>query len=112
MTKTQRIAQFRACVKNVSVATTIGLLICSLAAIGLFVASFIVPPTGEIHSSVLAAGGWIFAFAALFELREAIKEGLGFKITHGQTTVEVKDQDGPGNPEERTEITDDNGDIQ
>ena len=112
MTKTQRIAQFRACVKNVSVATTIGLLICSLAAIGLFVASFIVPPTGEIHSSVLAAGGWIFAFAALFELREAIKEGLGFKITHGQTTVEVKDQDGPGNPEERTESTDDNGDIQ
>lgn len=112
MTKTQRIAQFRACVKNVSVVTTIGLLICTLAAIGLFVASFIVPPTGEIHSSVLAAGGWIFALAALWELREAIKEGLGFKITHGQTTVEVKDQDGPGDPEERTEITDDNGDIQ
>ena len=100
MTKTQRIAQFRACVKNVSVVTTIGLLFCTLAAIGLFVASFVVPPTGEIHSSVLAAGGWIFALAALWELREAIREGLGFKITHGQTTVEVKDQDGAEDLEE------------
>lgn len=106
MTRTQRIAQFRACVKKVSVMTTLGLLICTLAAIGLFVASFTVPPTGEIHSSVLAAGGWIFAFAALFELREAIKEGLGFKITHGQTTVEVKDQDGPDAPEETTITSD------
>ena len=106
MTRTQRIAQFRACVKNVSIATTIGLLICTLAAIGLFVASFIVPPTGAIHSSVLAAGGWIFAFAALFELREAIQEGLGFKITHGQTTVEVKDQDGPDTQHETIERED------
>lgn len=105
MTRTQRLAQFRACVKKVSVMTTLSLLICSLAAIGLFVASFIVPPTGEIHSSVLAAGGWIFAFAALFELREAIHEGLGFKITHGQTTVEVKDTDGKpsGNESANTE---------
>lgn len=111
MTKTQRIAQFRACVKNVSVVTTIGLLICTLATIGLFVASFIVPPTGEIHSSVLAAGGWISALATLWELREAIREGLGFKITHGQTTVEVKDQDGAGAPEETTITTDNDEEV-
>ena len=60
---------------------------------------------------MLAAGGWIFAFAALFELREAIKEGLGFKITHGQTTVEVKDQDGPDAPEETTITTEDDEEV-
>lgn len=99
----QRLAHFRAFTKKVSVSTTVGLITCTAAAIGLFVASFIVPPTGEIHASVLAAGGWLFAFAALFELREAIKEGLGFKVTHGNTTVEVKDQDGPGAPQEEND---------
>ena len=37
------------------------------------------------------------------EAREAILEGFGIKLTHGSTTVEVKDQDGkpePGNEEE------------
>ena len=94
--KTERLARFRAFAKKVSTTTTIGLLGCTAAAIGLFVASFIVPPTGEIHGSVLKAAGWLFSFAALFELREAIKEGLGFKVTHGNTSVEVRDQDGPG----------------
>ena len=36
----------------------------------------------------------MFAFATLFEVREAIREGLGVKLTHGDTTVEVRDLDG------------------
>jgi hypothetical protein len=36
----------------------------------------------------------MFAFASLFELREAIREGLGVKLTHGDTTIEVHDLDG------------------
>lgn len=31
---------------------------------------------------------------ALLEAREAIIEGLGVKLTHGQTTIEVHDLDG------------------
>ena len=97
--------------RNVKASTTIAMWVCLLAAIGLYVASFLVPPMGEIHPSVLKAGSWIFAFAGLAELREAVQEGLGFKLTHGDTTVVVQDLDNkpappppPANPEEETQI--------
>lgn len=97
--------------RNVKASTTIAMWVCLLAAIGLYVASFLVPPMGEIHPSVLKAGSWIFAFAGLAELREAVQEGLGFKLTHGDTTVVVQDLDSkpappppPANPEEETQI--------
>ncbi|MBO5496497.1 MAG: hypothetical protein J5967_03765 [Oscillospiraceae bacterium] len=74
--------------------TTVGLWVCTIISIGLFVASFCVPPMGEISPSVLKAGSLIFAFAALFLIREAIVEGLGVRLTHGDTVIEVKDLDG------------------
>ena len=89
-----KLARLRAMARNVRTSTTILLWVFSLSAIGLFTASFIVPPMGEIDPSVLKAGGIIFAFASLAEAREAIIEGLGVKVTHGSTTIEVKDQDG------------------
>lgn len=104
-----KLARLRAMARNVRTSTTILLWVFSLSAIGLFTASFIVPPMGEIDPSVLKAGGIIFAFAALAEAREAIIEGLGVKVTHGSTTIEVKDQDGKdgqdpeGGEEEETE---------
>lgn len=58
-------------------------------ALALIIASFIVPPTGVIDGSVLAAVGEIFAFAALGTLLKAIDKGLDAKVTHGQTTVTV-----------------------
>jgi predicted amino acid dehydrogenase len=107
----RRLARFRAMTRNVKTSTTIALWVCLLAAIGLYVASFLVPPMGEIHPSVLKAGSWIFAFAGLAELREAVQEGLGFKLTHGDTTVVVQDLDSkpappppPADPEEETQI--------
>ena len=95
ITREQRIARFREETRNISKTTTILLWIFGLATIGLFTASFIVPPTGEIHASVLRAAALLFAFATLAEAREAIREGLGVKLTHGQTTVEIHDLDGP-----------------
>lgn len=100
-----KLARLRAMARNVRTSTTVLLWVFSLTAIGLFVASFLVPPMGEIDPSVLKAGGIIFAFAALAEAREAIIEGLGVKVTHGSTTIEVKDQDGqpaadPGDAED------------
>ena len=94
MDQKRRLVRFRALTRNVSTSTTVGLWICMVTSLCLFVASLFIPPQGEIHPSVLQAVGWIFAFAALFELREAIREGLGFKLTHGKTVVEVKDLDG------------------
>lgn len=80
--------------KNISLQTTILLWLFALTSIGLFIASFIVPPRGTIDPSVLKAVSLLFAFATLAEAREAIREGLGVKLTHGQTTIEVHDLDG------------------
>ena len=96
------LARLRAMSRNVRTSTTVGIWVCTLSAIGLLVASFIVPPMGEIPPSVLKAGSLIFAFAALIEVREAITEGLGVKLTHGQTTVEVRDTDGKTDTEIQT----------
>lgn len=92
-TREQRIDRFRKETRNVSKTTTILLWIFGIATIALFTASFIVPPAGEIHASVLRAAALLFAFATLAEAREAIREGLGVKLTHGQTTVEIHDLD-------------------
>lgn len=107
-TQRRTIARIRAMTRNVRTSTTVGIWVCTVSAIGLLVASFIVPPMGEISPSVLKAGSLIFAFAALIEVREAITEGLGVKLTHGQTTVEVRDTDGDPDTEPQTEDEDGN----
>lgn len=89
-----RLSKLRVMTRRIRTSTTVALWVCILCSIGLFIASFCVPPLGEISPSVLKAGGEIFAFAALVMLREAIMEGLGVKLTHGQTTIEVHDLDG------------------
>ena len=102
MNKEQRIARFRAETKNISKTTTLLLWIFGLTTIALLIASFCVPPTGFIDPSVLKGAAVLFAFATLAEAREAIREGLGVKLTHGQTTIEVHDLDGD-NPEIKIE---------
>lgn len=96
-TRAERIERFRAETRNVTKTTTILLWLFGLTTIALFVASFVVPPTGVIDPSILKAAAFLFAFATLAEAREAIREGLGVKLTHGHTTIEVHDLDGqPG----------------
>ena len=84
----------RQMVKNVSKTTSTLLGCLTFVTVGLLVASFLVPPTGVIDPSVLKAAGEIFAFGTLWVVREAIKEGLSVKATHGNTTIEVgKDEE-------------------
>ena len=80
--------------KRVSISTTIALWICLGMTIAMFALSLFMPPRGVIDPSVFKAASYMFAFATLFELREAIREGLGVKLTHGDTIVEVHDLDG------------------
>lgn len=94
LTREQRIAKFRKETQNVTKTTTILLWVFSLSTIALFVASFLVPPKGVIDPTVLRAATVIFGFATLLEVREAIREGLGVKLTHGDTVIEVHDLDG------------------
>lgn len=68
--------------------------IFSGVAMGLIIASFIVPPTGVIDPSVLAATGEIFAFAALGAVIKAIDKGVDAKVQRGNTTLVVGDLNG------------------
>lgn len=61
----------------------------SVVAVGLLIASFIVPPTGVIDPSVLAATGILFAFAALYIVMIAVDKGVPASISHNNTTVTV-----------------------
>ena len=104
MTRTQRhLAQFRAITRRVRTSTTIALWSLTIISAGLLIASFIVPPTGVIDPSVLRGAGMLFGFAALFVAREAFLEGMGIKLTHGETTIEIKDQDGKDETTDCTE---------
>lgn len=80
--------------RRVRVSTSVALWVCTLASIGLFIGSFLVPPLGAVDPSILKAGAELFAFAALFVAREAIIEGLGIRVTHGDTSLEIRDPDG------------------
>lgn len=78
--------------------------ILSLIAIGLIIASFIVPPTGVIDPSVLAGTGEIFAFAALGSVYKAMDKDKGITLAHGDTSItidgkkyKIQEQDGDDN---------------
>ena len=94
----QAFREFRAMTHRVSRSTTIALWVCLTTTIGLFVFSALMPPQGAADPSIIKCAGYIFAFATLFVVREAIREGLGVKMTHGDTTIQVGDLDGKEDP--------------
>lgn len=103
----QQVNEFRAITRRVSVSTTVALWLCLSMTIALFIASFVTPPKWIIDQSIFKAAGYLFGFATLFEVREAIREGLGVKLTHGETTVEIHDMDGEPEKFEENEIEQD-----
>jgi len=65
----------------------------SIASVALIVTGLLMPPMGIIDGSVLTAVGELFAFAALATAWHAIDKGIDAKITHGQTTVNLTNDD-------------------
>ena len=96
----QSVQEFRAITKRVSTSTTIALWACLGMTILMFAVSFFIPPKGVIDGSIFKAAGFLFGFATLFEAREAIREGLGVRLTHGDTSIEIRDTDGEGEGDE------------
>lgn len=78
-----------------NVCTRLKIIAAILAAVAvvLIVVSFFVPPLGIIDGSVLAAIGELFAFASLFMIWESIDRGMDAKITHGETKIELSNDD-------------------
>ena len=79
--------------KIVEKSNVFNILILSIyaTAIGLIVASFVLPPPGVIDESVLAAGGELFGFAGLLVIIDAIAHGRHAKFTKDQkgTSIDV-----------------------
>ena len=94
MTVEQSMREFRVITKRVSTSTTIALWVCLLTTIALFITSALVPPKGVIDPSMFKAAGYLVGSATLIVIREAIREGLGVKLTHGNSSLEIKDTDG------------------
>lgn len=62
-----------------------------VTSIGLIIASFLVPPTGVIDGSVLAAVGELAGFGALGALIKAMDMGVDARVKHKDTEVTVGD---------------------
>ena len=73
--------------------TRIAFYCITAAAVALLIASFVVPPTGVIDSSVLAAAGELFAFASLTIILIAIDKGIDAKVQHNNTTITIDGKD-------------------
>lgn len=99
----EAVREFKEMTNRVSTITSIALMVCLGTTIALFVLSAIIPPVGTIDPSMFRAAGYMTGFATIFVLREAIREGLGVKLTHGDTTIEIKDTDGKLENENETE---------
>lgn len=68
-------------------------ILLSLASVALIVAGLIMPPMGVIDGSVLTAVGEFIGLKALTLAWHAVDKGIDAKVTHGQTTIDVINDD-------------------
>ena len=66
-------------------------LVCLISSVGLLVASFILPPAGVIHPSVLQAIGELFFYPALAAGMYALRLGRSAKVKIGKADVTLGD---------------------
>lgn len=67
--------------------------VCLILAAALFIGGFFCPPIGEIHPSVLKAGGILVAMQALGIAGQNLANGKGVTFSHGETEVTVGDEE-------------------
>lgn len=65
-----------------------------LISIALIVTAFFIPPQAVVDGSVVACVGELFGFAALGTVIEGIEKGRSVRISKGDTTMSLNDNDG------------------
>lgn len=65
------------------------LKVLTFVSIGLIIASFIVPPTGIIDPSVLAATGELAGFGAIWEFNKAMNKNIDAKVKIKEIELEL-----------------------
>lgn len=66
-------------------------IITLTTSIVLAVIGFFCPPQGVIDGSVLLACSIFLGFASLAEVRALVDDGKSAKFTHGDTSIEISD---------------------
>lgn len=61
----------------------------AITSILLIVVSFLIPPTGVVDASVLAAVGELFGFASLGTVIKSIDKGVDARLSKGDISVEI-----------------------
>lgn len=61
----------------------------TISSVILIAVSFVIPPIGEINSSVLAAVGELEIFGVLWIIYRAIEKGTGAHLSKGNITVDI-----------------------
>lgn len=62
-----------------NIITLVGEVVTAIVALGLLIASFVLPPTGVIDNSVLQAVGEILIFPVVWMIPDAIRAGRKVK---------------------------------
>ena len=70
----------------------------------LIVLSFFIPPLAIVDSSVLAATGELFGFAALGAVVHSIDKGKTASVSHGETTLTIGEKEEQHGTEVEEEI--------
>lgn len=67
------------------------IVILALTAIStlLIIIGMIIPPIGVVDGSILVGIGELFAFGLLWEIPEYLKAKKDIKVTKGDTTIEI-----------------------
>ena len=84
-------------VKNLFIGIPWYIYLILICVFGLFVASFVIPPLGIIHPSVLQAGAIILGFCWLFyvsaNIPTFIQRGAKIKASYGNANITIEDND-------------------
>lgn len=67
-------------------------IICLTIALTLGIASFLLPPTGEISASVIGFVAELIAFATIAVGAQAIADGRAATLKHGETEITINDE--------------------
>ena len=67
--------------------------VCLILSGSLLSVGCLMPPIGKIDPSIIKAVGEIFGFAALAVFSDAMRQGYDSKFQHGNTTVEIDNND-------------------
>lgn len=71
-------------------ALEIAAFVVALSGLVIFIVGFLVPPLGEVHTSVLKGIGELLGFVAIFFAWYAVKQGRSAVFAHGNTTATIK----------------------